>query len=94
MLKRLKQAWKRAEQAYVRAGWSPNFASVQRDPLAALGIGSAAVAFLLWAIPGADCFGSGYSCNIEWFSPERLPAVAAFLALSVILLIVRAGNRR
>ena len=69
----------------------PLRSKVKRDPLAALGIGSGALAFLLWAIPGEDCFSdSPYtSCPSEWFSPERLPAVAAFLALSFILLLLR-----
>ena len=79
MVEKLKQAWK-------------------RDPLAVLGVGSAAVAFLLWAIPVPRCFqpGNVATCSSyeRFFSPERLPAVAAFLVLSIILLIARAGNRR
>ena len=71
--------------------------AVNRDPLAAFGVGSAALAFLLWAWRGcknyysaagstsadAGCYETG------WFSTERLPAAAAFLALSFILLLLR-----
>ena len=60
------------------------------DWLAVLGVGSAALAFLLWAWP--ECWLSpGCDRTTEhWFSSaERLPAVAAFLALSFILLLLR-----
>ena len=66
------------------------------DWLALLGVGSAVVAFVLWAWPSDDggCF-SYIPCLVLFsFSDARLPAVAAFLALSLILLIARAGNRR
>jgi hypothetical protein len=63
-----------------------------------LAAASAAFAFLLWAIPVPRCFepGNVATCSSyeRFFSPERLPAVAAFLVLSIILLIARAGNRR
>jgi hypothetical protein len=66
--------------------------------LAYLATASAVVAFLLWAIPVPRCFQPGNiaTCSSyeRFFSPERLPAVAAFLVLSLILLIARAGNRR
>lgn len=69
----------------------PLRSKLKRDPLAVLGVGAAVIAFLLWALPGADCYqGSDYrSCNTEWFSPERLPAVVALLVVSVILLLLR-----
>ncbi len=60
------------------------------DLLAVLGVGSAVVAFLLWAWP--ECWWSS-GCGRwteNWFSSaERLPAVAAFIALSFILLLLR-----
>jgi hypothetical protein len=56
-----------------------------QDRLAILGVGSAAIAFLLWAVP--DCPYPNF-CS-DWFPDERLPAVAAFLALSFILLLLR-----
>ncbi len=70
---------------------SSRFAFVQRDPLAVLGVGSAVVAFLFWAIPGTYCSDSqnSFSCSSLWFSSERLPASAAFVALSFILLLLR-----
>lgn len=63
----------------------------KHDPLAVLGLSAAASAFMLWAIPGADCCqGSDYtSCSSAWFSPERLPAVAGFLAVTLVLLLLR-----
>ena len=66
------------------------------DWLALLGVGSAVVAFLFWAIPAPVCayyYGQRW-CLQEYFSFERLPAIAGFLVLSLILLIARAGNRR
>ena len=65
---------------------------LNRDPLAVLGVGSAVVAFLLWAAPTAVfCIGwtanQRWQCGQEYFSTERLPFVAAFLALSFILLL-------
>ena len=57
----------------------------ERDPLAVLGVGSAALAFLLWAWPEYYFYGSLQG----FFSTARLPAVAAFLALSFILLLLR-----
>ncbi len=63
-------------------------ALVARDRLGVWGVGAAAIALLLWAWPGCVS-GNGYGCIEEWFSFERLPAVAAFLALSFILLLLR-----
>lgn len=60
------------------------------DWLALLGVGSGVVAFLLWAWP--ECWLSARCERFteHWFSSaERLPAVAAFLALSFILLLLR-----
>lgn len=56
-----------------------------RDPLAVAGVGSAVLAFLLWAWP----YEFGLFYGYLFFSTERLPAVAAFLALSFILLLLR-----
>ena len=64
------------------------------DWLAVLGIGSAAFAFLLWAWPGCALYNALLMCSHEaWFSLARLPAVAAFLALSFILLLLRAAAK-
>ena len=68
--------------------------AVNRDPLAAFGVGSAVIAFLVWAAPApVFCVGtsvySRFQCGQEYFSLDRLPAVAAFLALSLILLLLR-----
>jgi len=52
-----------------------------RDRLGVLGVGSAVVAFALWAFP--------YGSYLQMFSMARLPAVAAFLALAFILLLLR-----
>jgi hypothetical protein len=66
-----------------------------RDPLAVLGIGSAVVAFLLWAVPARACVWGGSQnyplpfCGQEFFTLDRLPFAAAFLALSFILLLLR-----
>ena len=70
-MKRLTQAWR-------------------RDRLRVLGVGSAVVAFLLWAWPGCvgrySIIGLPDGCITEgWFSSDRLPAIAAFLALAFIL---------
>jgi len=73
MLKRFKQAWK-------------------RDLLGVLGVGAAVVAFLFWSLPYDYCAvaGSGIcTMNQEWFTSERLPAIAAFLALAFVLLLLR-----
>jgi hypothetical protein len=51
------------------------------DWLAVFGVGSAMVAFLMWAIP------ANYYSGL--FSDERQTAVAVFLALSFILLLLR-----
>jgi hypothetical protein len=75
----------------------------KRDRLGVLGIGSAIVAFGLWAFPHSDCisevveFYNGgndrfFRCTeyvVEVFSDERLLAAAAFLALAFILLLLR-----
>jgi hypothetical protein len=55
------------------------------DWLAVLGVGSAVIAFLLWAWP--QQWGYFYFNGI--FEAERLPFAAAFLALSFILLLLR-----
>ena len=58
------------------------------DLLAVLGVGSAVVAFLLWALPREWRTFWEYQ-PWPWFSDERLPAAGAFLALSFILLLLR-----
>jgi hypothetical protein len=70
--------WLAPKFAFFKQAWA-------RDRLAALGVGSAVVAFLLWAWPSVffPFYFSGF------FSMERLPAVAAFLAVSFILLLLR-----
>ena len=55
------------------------------DWLGVLGVGSAFVAFVLWAWDYEGVGGTGPG----WFSTERLPAIGAFLALAVILLLLR-----
>lgn len=66
-----------------------------RDRLAVAGVGSAVVAFLLWAWPSpwpspwAWEWWHGFFYFGPWFPTERLPAAAAFLALSFILLLLR-----
>ena len=74
------------------ARWvAPKFAFAQRDPLAALGVGSAAVAFLLWALPvycGTKFSFPVFYCE-DFFSTERLTAIVALFALSVVLLLLR-----
>ena len=57
------------------------------DWLALLGVGSAVVAFLLWAWP--ESYEPGNFSRSLFFEAERLPAVAVFLALSLILLLLR-----
>ncbi len=85
-MKRLKQAWK-------------------RDQLGVLGVGSAVAAFVFWGFPvgyyctfssASGCIKDGllYISNGEgggnaYFTPERLPVIGAFLALAVILLLLR-----
>ena len=64
------------------------------DWLAVFGVGAAVVAFLLWAAPTAVfCIGwtanQRWQCGQEYFSSDRLPFAAAFLALSFILLLLR-----
>jgi hypothetical protein len=57
-----------------------------RDRLGVLGVGSAVIAFVLWAFPyGSFTYGS----YLQMFSMTRLPAIAAFLALAFILLLLR-----
>ena len=96
MLKRLKQVWK-------------------RDQLGVLGVGSAILAFVLWAFPVRGFVNynlvqtqvlpsfiqsHGYFEDISglemfedvrlfWFTSERQEAAGAFLALTVILLLLR-----
>ncbi len=87
-MKRFKQAWK-------------------RDPLGVLGVGSAVLAFALWAFPKWECDSVEYIYNagqpgwhpgqvrctaqrfFDAFSDERLPIAGAFLALAVIMLLLR-----
>ncbi|NBW31530.1 MAG: hypothetical protein EBR48_02605 [bacterium] len=59
------------------------------DWLAVFGVGSAMVAFLMWAIP-ANCFRDfgGWYCS-DLFSDERQTAIAVFLAFSLIALLLR-----
>ena len=57
------------------------------DWFAVLGVGSAVVAFLLWAWP--ESYEPGNFSRSLFFEAERLPAVAVFLALSLILLLLR-----
>ena len=55
----------------------------------------AVFALLIWAIP-SGCYYSfplGISCS-PLFELSRIPASISFLVLSLILLLVRAGNRR
>ena len=67
----------------------------KRDPLAVLGVGSAVLAFLLWAWPSpwpspwAWVWWHGFFYFGPWFPTERLPAAAAFLAASIIILLLR-----
>lgn len=60
-----------------------------RDPLAVLGVGSAVVAFLMWAVPACLVGALGCLTEPEFFSYDRLPAVVGFYALAVILLLLR-----
>jgi hypothetical protein len=59
------------------------------DPLAVFGVGAAVVAFLLWAWPARCGYGPVGDGCYDFFSDLRLPFVAAFLALSFILLLLR-----
>ena len=66
------------------------FDSGWADGFSVLGIVSAVAALLLWATP-SYCnyyFPLDISCD-RFFEAERLPAVAAFLALAFILLLLR-----
>ena len=66
------------------------FDSGWADGFSVLGIVSAVFALLLWATP-SYCnyyFPLDISCD-RFFEAERLPAVAAFLALAFILLLLR-----
>ena len=58
------------------------------DWLALLGVGSAVVAFLLWAVPFCGLFLGSYFCE-QPFTVGRLPAVGTLLAFAVILLLLR-----
>jgi hypothetical protein len=66
-------------------GYAPPDPDAVWDDYAVLGAGSAVVAFLLWAWP--EQWGYFYLDGI--FEAERLPAVAAFIVLSFILLLLR-----
>ena len=59
-----------------------------RDPLAVIGVGSAALAFMLWALPHCGLLPFGYFCEPP-FSPGRTPAVTVFFGLAVISLLLR-----
>jgi hypothetical protein len=61
---------------------------LQRDPLAVTGVGSAALAFMVWAWPHCGLLPFGYFCEPP-FSPGRLPAVTVFFGLAVISLLLR-----
>jgi hypothetical protein len=63
----------------------------KRDRLGVLGVSSAVVAFALWAFPFDYCgAGSGICTATQvFFTTERLPAIAALLALSFVLLLLR-----
>ena len=59
------------------------------DWFAVLGVGSAVLAFLLWAWPECWLSAGCERMTEHWFSSaERLPATAAFLVLSFILLLL------
>jgi hypothetical protein len=70
-------------------GWNQLEPRTATDWLAVLGVGSAVVAFLMWAIP-ANCYRDfgGWYCS-DLFSDERQTAVAVFLAFSFIVLLLR-----
>jgi hypothetical protein len=77
-------------QPLSESDWHESEPRPATDLLAVLGVGSAVVAFLLWAWPGCSLYNALLMCSHEaWFSLARLPAVAAFLALSFILLLLR-----
>jgi hypothetical protein len=80
----------------------------ERDRLGVLGVGSAVMAFVLWALPlkkggwidfveldfwetleGSNLSGESPRYMLYWFTDARLPAIAAFLALALILLLLR-----
>jgi hypothetical protein len=60
------------------------------DWLAVFGVGTAVVAFLLWAwsSPWPSRY-NGFFWFEQWFTTDRLPAVAAFLVASFVLLLLR-----
>ena len=64
--------------------------------LAVLGVGSALVAFLVYVFPTYSDYCNYYNQCWYWFQdePARTPFIVFFSAASVVLLIVRAGNRR
>ena len=64
--------------------------------LVVLGVGSALAAFLAYAFPKYLEYCNAYERCWLWFAgePGRLPFIIFFSAASVVLLIVRAGNRR
>ena len=76
----------------------PLFQLWQHDQLAVLGVGSALVAFILWAWPiegegawvGFWLFGNiGIGSLPLMFSPDRLPFIVAFVVLGAFLLLLR-----
>jgi hypothetical protein len=59
----------------------------KRDRLGVLGVGSAVLAFFVWAAPVP---GRGVaSAYLYWFTTENKEPMAALLALAVILLLLR-----
>jgi hypothetical protein len=79
--------------------------SWRRDRLGVMGVGSALLAFALWAFPveyyctslsptgcvaGALVYiRDGQGSGDAFFTPERLPAIAAFVVLGAFLLLLR-----
>ena len=64
----------------------------KRDPLAVLGVGSVAVAFLLWALPrdcGTSPFPSFHLYCRDFFGTDDFLALGALFAFSVIVLLLR-----
>ncbi len=66
----------------------PFRAKVVSDPLAFLGVGSAVIAFLLWAWP-ETCYDFGAWYCSDWFLLSRISIFAPLFVLSFILLLLR-----
>jgi hypothetical protein len=58
----------------------------KRDARPFVGVGSVALAFLLWAWPSID-FSCTSLCNPNWFNLGRIPAALGFFAYGVGLLV-------